>query len=72
MQMLPLLLAMGGGNPGQRMLGTQLRVAMLMIEVWIDYLAAMQDFMERTLERLAGMSDGGFMCGEEAEDGEDW
>lgn len=72
MQMLPLLMAMGGGNPGQRMMGFQLRIVMLMIEIWIDYLAAMQDFMERTLERLAEFSDGGDSHGDDADDADDW
>ncbi|WP_152426872.1 hypothetical protein [Paramagnetospirillum caucaseum] len=72
MQMLPLLMAMGGSNPGQRVAGFQLRLAMLMIEIWIDYLASMQDFMERTLERLADLADGGSLFGDEPDDGEDW
>lgn len=71
MQMLPLLMAMGGGNPGGRMVGFQLRMVMLMIEIWIDYLASMQDFMERTLERLAEFGAGD-LHGDDADDGDDW
>lgn len=74
MQMLPLLLAMGGGmNPAQGMAGMQLRLAMLMVEIWIDYLASMMEFLERTLERLASLSDGfQFGGGDEDHDGDDW
>ncbi len=74
MQMLPLLMAMGGAMPGQRMAGAQLRLLMLMVEIWIDYLAAMQEFMERTLDRLRGLSGGRFLFGDddEADGGTDW
>lgn len=71
MQMLPLLMAMGGGNPGGRMVGFQLKIVMLMIEIWIDYLASMQDFMERTLERLMEFSNGD-SHDDDADDGDDW
>ena len=73
MQMLPLLLAMGGGgNPIQGMAGMQLRLAMLMVEIWIDYLASMMEFLERTLERLAALGDGFQMGDEDDQDDEDW
>jgi hypothetical protein len=77
MQMLPLLLAMGGGNPAQGMAGMQVRIAMLMIEIWIDYLGSMMEFLERTLERLASLGDGGLLFGgggddEDDQDGDDW
>ena len=71
MQMLPLLMAMGGNMPGKRLAGMQLRIAMMMIEIWIDYLAAMQDFMEQTLKRLMDLGDGGFLFGEEDDDDAD-
>lgn len=76
MQMLPLLMAMGGGSmPGMNMAGTQIRMIMMAIEIWIDYLAAMQEFLECVLDRLAEFNDGGGLFGggaDGAEDGADW
>ena len=75
MQMLPLLMAMGNNMPGQKMISVQLRIAMMMVEIWIDYLSMMQEFMERTLKRLMTLSDGysGFDEDDDDEDDEsDW
>ena len=61
MQMLPLLMAMGNGGsfPGAGMAGTQIQLLMWMIETWLDYLASLQDVLERALERLQDLN----LCG---------
>lgn len=73
MQMLPLLMAMGNGAmPGAGMAGTQIQLLMWMIETWLDYLASLQDVLERALERLQEMNlCGGWMGGDSDGDGED-
>lgn len=73
MQMLPLIMAMGGGMPGGGVAGFQLQIMMWMIETWMDYLAAMQEVFERALGRLRDMSAGaGFMGGAEDDGDEEW
>ena len=78
MQMRPLLMAMGNGGsfPGAGMAGTQIQLLMWMIETWLDYLASLQEVLERALERLQEMNlCGGGMAddGEHADqDGKEW
>ena len=74
MQMLPLMMAMGGGMPGGGMANMQLQLMMWMVETWLDYLTAMQEVFERALDRLRDMQlCGGFMGGgDQDEDGKEW
>jgi len=75
MQMLPLLMAMGGGMPGGGMAKMQLQLLMWMVETWLDYLSAMQEVFERAFDRLRDMElCGGFMGGggDQGEDGKEW
>lgn len=74
MQMLPLMMAMGGGMPGGGMANMQLQMMMWMVETWLDYLSAMQEVFERALDRLRDMElCGGFMGGGgQDEDGKEW
>jgi len=76
MQMLPLMMAMGGGMPGAGMANMQLQLMMWMVETWLDYLSAMQEVFERALDRLRDMElCGGFMGGGgggQDEDGKEW
>lgn len=75
LQMLPLMMAMGGGMPGAGMAQMQLRLMMWALETWLDYLSAMQEVFERALDRLRDMEVmGGFAGGgeEHGEGGKDW
>ncbi|MBI3444519.1 MAG: hypothetical protein HY055_03980 [Magnetospirillum sp.] len=69
MQMLPLIMAMGGGMPGGGVANFQLQLMMWAIETWLDYLTAMQEVFERALGRLREMNVcGGFMAADEGDD----
>jgi hypothetical protein len=72
MQLLPLILAMGGGRLGGGMAGLQLQLLMWVLEVWLDYLSAMQEVCERALERLQDLDLGGMFGNGQAENDEDW
>jgi hypothetical protein len=77
MQMLPLMMAMGGGGmPGMGLANTQIQLVMWMVETWIDYLGSMQEVLERALERLHDMNlAGGWMPGGDGGDeggGKEW
>ncbi len=77
MQMLPLLMAMGGaGMPGMGLANTQIQLVMWMVETWIDYLSATQEVLERAMERLREMDvAGGWMSGGDGGgegDGKEW
>ncbi|BAE50752.1 hypothetical protein [Paramagnetospirillum magneticum] len=74
MQMLPLMMAMGGGMPGGGMAKMQLQLMMWMVETWLDYLSAMQEVFERAFDRLREMElCGGFMGGGyQGEDDKEW
>ncbi len=72
MQLLPLILAMGGGRLGGGMAGLQLQLLMWVLEVWLDYLSAMQEVCERALERLQDLDLGGIFGNAQAESDEDW
>jgi uncharacterized membrane protein len=74
MQMLPLMMAMGGGMPGGGMVKMQLQLMMWMVETWLDYLSAMQEVFERAFDRLREMElCGGFMGGgDQGEDDKEW
>ena len=64
MQMLPLIMAMGGsGMPGMGMSNTQIQLMIWAIETWLDYLAAVQEVFERALDRLHEMNLGGGWMG---------
>lgn len=71
MQLLPLLMAMGGGGgfPGAGAVNFQLKLLSWMLETWLDYLAAMQEVFERALDRLHDMQMmGGWGKGDENRD----
>ena len=75
LQLLPLLMAMGGGMRGGGVGNLQLQLMMWMIETWLDYLAAMQEVFERALDRLRDMDVcGGLMGGavDGDDDGKEW
>lgn len=75
LQLLPLMMAMGGGMPGAGMAHMQLRLLMWALETWLDYLSAMQEVFERALDRLRDMDMmGGFAGGgdDRGEGGKDW
>jgi hypothetical protein len=77
MQMLPLLLAMGGKMRGPQMTGLRLQLFMLYIEILIDLLGTLQDFLQRTLGRLGDASRMGFLTDEDEDEetsdtGTDW
>lgn len=92
LQMMPLLMAtmgMGGkgaGLPGMGMglmvMQLQVQLMVWMIETWMDYLEALQDVFERSVERLqdmellgtmmAGMSADGSDGEDDGTDGKNW
>lgn len=54
------------------MAGLQLQLMMLVMEVWLDYLTAMQEVGERALDRLRDLGGGFAGRGHGGQDDGEW